>query len=253
MRRFRWLGLAVLLTFAGSTTCWFVPGSRYLVLGTINSEPFFDHKPLSYWIDLLGDRDPAARMRAAYAVGELGPKGVLAVPELCESLKDPEENVRIAAAVALVKMGDKASSATDALAECLDDPSAGVRMNAAIALARFGAKARSAVPALISAMTQIRNYDTAPPYSHSVREQVVRTLALIGPDAREATPVLIEALHDGRPGVRANAAFALGRIGPMDGSIMSQLRLALADDDEFVRLRASEAISSIDSASRPNQ
>jgi HEAT repeat protein len=220
------------------------------VLGTIRSERFYEHKPVGHWIHLLGDADPAVRAEAANALGEMGADAAQAVPSLTRALKDPAEDVRSAAAIALTKMGDRASSATMSLAECLNDPSVNVRMNAAVALTRFGPDAGAAVPMLIEAMTQMRNYEVAKPFALSVRQQVTRAIAAIGPGARDAIPVLVEALHDGQAGVRANAAFALGRIRAADESILSQLRLATADEDEFVRIRAAEALANIESVSR---
>ncbi len=153
------------------------------------------------------------------------------------------------AIVALTRIDAESPSIAEAVAECLSDPSASGRTTAALVLTRFGPAAHAAVPALADAMNELRNYDLVEPYPYSVRQQAARRWWRLAP-ARAAIPTLIDALRDGEAGTRAAAAFALGQIAPPDSSIVAELRLAAADEDDTVRIRAAGAISALESAAR---
>jgi HEAT repeat protein len=56
-------------------------------------------------------RDPAARSRAAIALGKMGPAAREAVPALSATLKDRDVSVRAASAYALGRIGPDAKSA----------------------------------------------------------------------------------------------------------------------------------------------
>jgi len=60
-------------------------------------------------------RDPAARARAATALGRMGPAAKEAVPGLAAALKDRDLSVRAAAAYALGRIGPEAKPALPAL------------------------------------------------------------------------------------------------------------------------------------------
>jgi serine/threonine protein kinase len=153
-------------------------------------------------VGALGGADPAARWRAAMALGEIGGRAREAVPALVDALDDDDESVRLAAATALGKLGPAARDAVPTLTAALSDKKDEVlRRHAAVALGRIGPPAHNAVAALIAAF---KDRDTA------MRDDASNALVSIGP---AAVPGLIEALKDDDERVRWKAAEALTRIG----------------------------------------
>jgi HEAT repeat protein len=67
-------------------------------------------------------RDPAARSRAAIALGKMGPEAKEAVPALAAALKDRDVSVKAAAAHALGKIGPDAKGALDELQKLAKQP-----------------------------------------------------------------------------------------------------------------------------------
>jgi HEAT repeat protein len=81
------------------------------------------------------------------------------------------------------------------------------------------------------------------------RLHAVESLAQLATAAREAVPVLLTVLKDDDVGeVRAEAARALGRIGPNE-KVVPALKRALEDEDRLVGVRAAEALGLADPAS----
>ncbi|HEV8253902.1 MAG TPA: HEAT repeat domain-containing protein, partial [Vicinamibacteria bacterium] len=153
-------------------------------------------------IAALSGNDPAARWRAAMALGEIGGRAREAVPSLVDALDDADESVRWAAATALGKLGPAARDAVPALTAALSDKKDEVvRRHAAVALGKVGPAAHNAVAALIAAF---KDRDA------SIRDDASDALVSIGP---AAVPGLIEALKDDDERVRWKAAEALTRIG----------------------------------------
>lgn len=102
----------------------------------------------------LRDRDEAVRLRAAKALGNLGPAARPAVSLLTEALKDPDADVRRVALQALRKIDPAAKPGEPEIGvyvHDLKDPDPAVRLRAAKTLGRFGPAAESAVPALVEA------------------------------------------------------------------------------------------------------
>ena len=75
-------------------------------------EPTYLAKPLSQWIVLAKDKDPAQRRKAAEAFGRIGAP---AVPALKELLKDKDSGVRMAIVNALRYMSAEEPKATAAV------------------------------------------------------------------------------------------------------------------------------------------
>lgn len=103
----------------------------------------------------LTSRDESLRLRAAKALGGLGPDARAAVPALTAALADPDGDVRRAAAAALRRVQPDAKSSEElvrSIAADLKDPDDGVRLLAARSLGRLGSAAAGAVPALEAAL-----------------------------------------------------------------------------------------------------
>jgi HEAT repeat protein len=210
--RLAWV--AVLLLIAAAVV-FGVPGSRYVVLGYLNNEPFYDNMPRTYYVQALKSPDTKTRRHAAFALGVLGPEGRGTVSGLIAALDDDKDPlVRINAALALYKFGPGAREALPAIIRALRDEVDLVRMDAAMSLARLGPDAREAVPALIEALPRKENRTQVLPFPRSIREQMVVALGKIGPDAHAAVPALTAALTDEQVSMRTSAAEALQRIDP---------------------------------------
>jgi HEAT repeat protein len=210
----RLLVWGVVLVLIGAGVVLGVPGSRVMVLGYLNREPFHDNRPRSYYLQALKSPDTTSRQKAAFALGVMDPVGRGTVPALGDALGDDDPVVRINAALSLYKLGPAAREAVPALIRALADQVDLVRMDAAMALARIGPDAREAVPALVEALQRRENRGYVLTFPRSIREQMADALGRIGPDAHEAVPVLSAALADDQAAMRDTAAQALGRIDP---------------------------------------
>ena len=142
-----------------------------------------------------------ARVRAAGALGKMGPEAKRAIPALTELLRDEEYDLRFSAASALKGIG---MSAIPALMESLRDREWTARQASALALGMMGPEAKVAVPVLIELLRD---------KEENVRSFAAWALGKIGPEARTAIPVLIDLLRDKESNVRRNAAEDLGTNG----------------------------------------
>src|SRR5262249_47556544 len=140
-------------------------------------------------IDMLIAELRQGNPRAAYVLGEMGPKARDAIPALIEALKRkpmPGESVSDNAALALAKIGPEAVPALGRVLR--DNPPATRRPHAATTLKVIGPGARDAVPIL----TEIAKKN--PPNDVLTPCLAVDALGAIGPAAKSAVPVLIELL-----------------------------------------------------------
>jgi HEAT repeat protein len=223
---------------------------------------------------LSEEKDARARRSAACAIGQFGPDAAEAREDLEQALGDKDPAVRQNAAWALGRLKDRAgASGVGRLAHALQDDDPGVRRDAAAALAEVGRPtAASAVRDLVGCLVR----DKAP----EVRSVAVGSLvALIGPEdkavaadlrrllkdddrdlrrgaalalakiggdnAREAVPILIDALRDDDAGVRELAAAALANVGEAAGEAVQALGKALSDRSPDVRRNAAIALTHV--------
>jgi HEAT repeat protein len=147
----------------------------------------------------------------------------------------------------------------------LEDENPQVRMAAASALGEIGPET-GVVSALIRALgdndtrageraaavlAQISGPILVPDFIESLRDldgdvraNAAYALGVIGPEAKEAVPYLIEALEDEDDDVRKNVVVALEKIGPEPGVIPTLIR-AMEDESAFVRVTATQALGRI--------
>lgn len=110
-----------------------------------------DSQDISALTQQLQSRDASLRMRAAKALGDIGPAARAAVPGLVAVLTDPDGDARRAAVAALrfVQPNVPPSEAlVRAIATDLRDPDANIRLLAARSLGRLGPAAAIAAPDL---------------------------------------------------------------------------------------------------------
>lgn len=215
---------------------------------------------VSYRVNGLRSEEPFVRRTSARELMRLGPKAEQAIPELIESLADPEEQVRQAAADALYVISSgtvpaltralkdsrptvrlhaltllyRLQSASPEtvlpyLHDALKDPANLVRRRSASLLAVIGKPSRIAVPDLIKALSE---QDTADdPRAETLPRAAAYALGEIGPEARAAVPALIKALESSDIDLRLAAAVALGKIGPSAAQAVPRLLETLEAKD----------------------
>lgn len=221
----------------------------------------------------LQDSDADVRVRAAIALGAIGPRAEGATAFLGEASRVPQDPASREAALALGRIGGKG---TAQLARNLVHADVEVRTHALLGLQLLQSKARPVLAALIKAlkdsdpnvrqhvMTALRSCDPEPQDIFPVLKSAVAGQAdevgrlwavvwigeiAVGVDqglAQEAVGVLTLALADGDAPVRAQAAQSLGQVGPSARSAVKNLRELVNDADANVRLQVAFALGSID-------
>jgi HEAT repeat protein len=151
----------------------------------------------------LNSGDPYVRAFAAYALGNLGPTAVQALPALVAAYRREEGEGRGTAVGALGQLGPLAKQAVPVLIEGLRNQRNHRRWATARALGRIGPDAKAAVPALTTALADGNNH---------VRVYVAQALGRIGVEAASAVPALTSAVDDPDEAVRREASAALARI-----------------------------------------
>jgi HEAT repeat protein len=262
--------------------------ARCLVVGILSvpaidaaDEPFWNSRPLGYWLNQLRIGDAAARTQAARGVGEIasahgGAVVAAAIPLLVPCLDSPEAPLRAAAADALGPIGTAADGAGPRLLTLFEqDPDPSVRRAAGVALARV----RPGSSDLISSSARVLARDQ----EAAVREVAAAALVEVGPaaspglsaaqgalddhdpmvrvfsaaivarvgDRVSAMPVLLGGLSNGDAAVRAESAGLLADAAPSDLAAVPALINALRDPDRQVRLAAVDALATIGRPARP--
>jgi HEAT repeat protein len=193
---------------------------------------------------LLTDPDKRVRLSAATFLEYFPEAMPSAVPELTRAVCDPDRFVRWAAARALGNFSKTyqpkdAVSAVPALAKMLFDPEFTDRLAAASTLEAMGPFAETAVPELARAV----HFGDA-----ENRVAALYVVQSIGPErSRSLIPSVTEALEQPDPRVRRTAAETLGKYGRLarNRATLDALRRAQGDEDQEVRINASEAILQI--------
>jgi HEAT repeat protein len=244
-------------------------------------EPFWNSRPLGYWLNQLRVGDSAARTQAARGVGEIAAEHgsasvAAAVPLLVPCLEASDAPLRAAAADALAPIGEVAGSAGPRLLMLFErDPDAIVRRAAGVAAGRI----QPGSSTLISVAARVLLHDEEP----RVREVAAATLVESGkasasalPAARQglhdrdlmvrvysaavvarldgsdaAVPVLLDGLRAADDAVRAESAGLLADAAPADQRVLPALTMALDDDDRLVRMAAVDGLGSLGRAARP--
>jgi HEAT repeat protein len=246
-------------------------------------EPYWESKPLSYWVTALAAPEAGGRVLAASSLAEMaiahgGTAVASAVPGLLPNLADPLADVRESAAHALEQIG--APAARPAVATLLrllnTDVTPQVRRRAALALGRIDPTAEDVITG--AARTLRDDRDIAVRVSAAVllmasgqsaaRVSSVLTGALADdshavqlysaaallktPGGQSAFPRLLDGLRDDDPALRAEAIGLLADARGHREEVMPALVRALADSDPEVRGAAADALGSMGKPARPS-
>ena len=171
--------------------------------------------------------NPTVRIRAARGLAKLATPLPEAFPILRAAVNDPEQGVREAAIQAL---GSYGQDVLPTLVELLGHPDKYVRRNAVWAIGKFGPVARFAISALCNAL---RDADSR------TAGGAAQTLGNMGEVAGPAVPALIEAMRGTNVVLCRLASKALSQIG---GPALEALMANLRHSDPFVRAEAALAV-----------
>jgi HEAT repeat protein len=166
--------------------------------------------------ELLGDKSPEVRARAAKALGEIGEPAKPAAPKLVELLKDSDAAVRHQAVKALVAIRPGPQVMMPLFERIMENSDETAQMRILNAVAEAG---EAAVPGLIRALRNER-----------VAYWACIVLREIGPAAKAAVPALIETLKSPRPDVRREAVLALGTMNDDALPAVPQIAALLGDE-----------------------
>jgi HEAT repeat protein len=207
----------------------------FCVLGLVTST-FGKDDEVEKRIKQLKSKNSSYRQYAAASLGTL--KDPRAVEPLIVALNDEKLSVRQAAAVALGKIKDV--RAAEPLLAALMDPNSQIHFDAANAFTELGEiKDPHAIESLIAALAYDDSHDINS-LGRYVREKAAWSLVSIGTPAVQS---LLVAIKDSNANVRANAAWALGRI--KDPRAVDDLITTLIDADPSIEKNAAGALVSI--------
>jgi HEAT repeat protein len=213
--------------------------------GAYADEPYWNSKPLSYWVGLLQNGKPLERAHAAREVSDLaaarGADTVApALPHLIAAFDAALPELRGAAATGVGHFGPAAGAAVPGLTKLVaNDPDPDVRAHAARSLGQIAPTADEVVEACATVLGR----DRAP----AVRQAAAAVLLLAGPAAVKGRPALVGALADGDATVRVFAAGAVGQFGD-DATALPVLFGGLEHEDAAVRAEAAALLATIPSA-----
>ena len=214
----------------------------------------------------LDHSDKYVRRNAVWAIGKFGPAARLALPGLCNALRDGDPRTAAGAAQALGSMGAVAGPAVTSLVDAMRGTNVVLCRLAAKSLSQIGA------PALEPLVANLRHHD---PF---VRAEAALALGWMGEPAGVAVSELVQLVEAYRPKVlecpqpmysggasgtvtppapppmtahtseesaRVNAIQALGRIGAGAASALMLLREIAAHEQDPFRTAAQQAIAAI--------
>jgi|GEM_PF-3412928 len=194
----------------------------------------------------LKDSKADVRVKAAQALGRIGPNARSALADLVDVLDDDRYEVRAAGADAIEKIigPDPEEDDKDLMVRVhinrLESKDWMARLNAANRLAEMGPEGADAVPALVTALLDKSDWHA---WYNEVRRAAAHALGEMRYAARAANPALIEASRFKDYDVRLEAVKALGKIGPKSEiAVIEALTASLKDPDFDVRREAANAL-----------
>lgn len=183
-------------------------GHAAVILGNIGAEAKGAVPELVAALDV--DDDPQFRREVLFTLGQIGPPAAPAVDKIIGILEgETDEKVAAAACYALRNMGPAASKAGPALVGVYNNGNEYQRMIAIWALLKVRPGFASVEKRAIPLLTKGLSYERA-----EVRAEAAQALGEIGPHAAAALPALNKALEDDDPVVRSAAKAAIEHIQP---------------------------------------
>ena len=190
---------------------------------------------------LRTDKSGQVREAAARALGVMKDKARGAVSVLAAAMKDPHPGTRTASASSLRILGPDAREAVGELQTALNNAKLErlTRVHCALALGRIGS------PDGLPAVPTLREVLGAGKNDAELRKACAEALGQLGKDAAEGAPTLAAVLtsRDADVALRRACAEALDQMGGDAHAALPALRMALKDDDVYVRSLSLHAVS----------
>jgi HEAT repeat protein len=183
-------------------------------------------------IALLSDDDPAGRLSAVQALGELGPKSAPAVSALVEHFEDPA--LQLAIVETLRRLGSAAAPAAPRLLELASKNGGEQRATILPALGAIGHGAGVALPMIRACVADPKE---------EVRASAAPALAAVDTDEAEVLSSLLTLLHDKSGMVRRATAPELGKLWPRaEAAIPGLISMLDLDTERALALAALKSI-----------
>jgi len=211
-------------------------------------------------LSAMGDPDTQVRAVATLCLSPVAEPTEPVLAALAGALEDWEPRGRRYAAMGLAGFGADAAPATGALIACLEAHEDRLtRREAARALGEIGPAAKAARPVLekilaagadapVEVAYALCRLSDPPPevaLKRLIDARALWLLGRLGAAARPAVPAVVRLLTNGPPGLRGDAAYTLGAIGPAAKEGLPALEKAAKEGDEELRSVAEEAILKI--------
>lgn len=206
----------------------------------------------------LRSSDASLRAMAAESLGSLGPAAHSAVADLISALNDPDDRVRAAAADSLGRIGPAAKEAIPALEALLEKSGTESSRETVGALLRLNHPVKNIVANFVQQKSSFYYYlngigacdvpelrKILKASDAELQANAAMALGIIGPGAKDAVTDLTVATSDKDLSVRVNAIVALGKIGPGAAPAVGELRKLLSDPDETIRQAAALSLGQI--------
>lgn len=197
---------------------------------------------------LEGHEDLVARRRAIYSLTKMRGDAAEALPTLERLLGDPEKQIREVAVAAVVAIQEDPRKLSSVLGPVLSDKSPDVRAAAIRAIGNLGGAGSQHVHRLLKLLDDTESrwifYTADMAGKLPVRYDAAMALAETGNDGRIALARLREQMSgDSDPGVRVAAAFAVAKLDNAAKDAIEFLIAAVQDDEEEVYSPADAAVA----------
>jgi HEAT repeat protein len=202
---------------------------------------------LKVFRDALNDRtDASIRSAGAHALAMVGNAAKPAAPDLRKALTDADLSVRLYAAIALWGLEHQVEPVLPVFRDALKAKDLSHRHAAVEAVARIADRlSDKEARTVVPLLIEILKSDDL-----DLRAQAAFALGQIGPEAADATPLLIEMARAGDQALRENAIHALGNIGPRARAAVPVLIETLEDKNPVLRGRAAVALTAMGNSAR---
>ncbi|MDB6068481.1 MAG: putative lyase [Pedosphaera sp.] len=199
---------------------------------------------LPYLVKLIRNR-PASGNRitdyahAAHALGELGPAGSVAIPDLTQAAGDSRWFVRVPAQAAIMNI--KGEALLPVIQKLKDTSDSIAWYETAMLVAEFGTNGEPAIPVVIDAMEGGDDI---------IEGHGAILLGAIHRRPETCLPVLISLLDSPSMSSRQKAIGAISQFGDAAKAALPQIRNATDDFDPWIRFQARRLIKQLDPEAR---
>jgi hypothetical protein len=211
-----------------------VGGVTWQVLRPRETEPVYQGKPLSVWLEGYGpgESTPARIRKADQVVREMGTN---AIPTLLRLLRVDDPPTWQADVIGLLQK--------QSFIKIKHVEAWGQHFRAWQAFKQLGGDAGSAVPGLMAIYERNISEDS--------QVETILSLGAIGPPAKSAVPMLLRGMTNASPNYRCNVMIALGQIHSEPELVVPALLKSLSDGDAQSRRWAAQTLGTLGAEATP--